>query len=107
MVAHLGFIPAEEAFAGIADVDAPLTAGLPDKLQHRTELFVGRAQRRVVLGTAHGEDREEPPVFQALGDEHPAKSPSLGTIAPVTQVTTSQASDGSRTIMRRAPSARS
>ena len=27
--------------------------------------------------------------------------------APVTQVTTSQASDGSRTIMRRAPSARS
>ena len=67
MVAHLGFIPAEEAFAGIADVDAPLTAGLPDKLQHRTELFVGRAQRRVVLGTAHGEDREEPPVFQALG----------------------------------------
>ena len=56
MVAHLGFIPAEEAFAGIADVDAPLTPGLPDKLQHRTELFVGRAQRRVVLGTAHGED---------------------------------------------------
>lgn len=65
MVAHLGFIPAEEAFAGIADVDAPLTAGLPDKLQHRTKLFVGHAQRRVVLGTAHGEDREEPPVFQA------------------------------------------
>ena len=45
--------------------------------------------------------------FRPSATSIPQKSPSLGTIAPVTQVTTSQASDGSRTIMRRAPSARS
>ena len=77
MVADLGLVTAQEAFAGIADLDPALLPRAADELQHLPELGVGHPQRRVVLGTPHRENREEPPVAHPLRKEHVAEGLQL------------------------------
>ena len=73
VIADFGLVVPKEAFAGIAGPDPALLAGAADKFQHFAELRVGHAQRRIVLGPAHGENRKEPPMCNALGNQHVAE----------------------------------
>ena len=64
VVTNLLLIFAQEAFAGVADINdclIVLLAALADKVEDATELLVGELQLGVVGGTAHGEDAEEAP----------------------------------------------
>ena len=68
-VADLGFVFAQKPFAGIADVDPALAARAADEFQHPAEIVARKAQRRVVLGTSHREDREDPPGAHPFGEQ--------------------------------------
>ena len=96
MVADLGLVTAQEAFAGIADLDPAL---LPRASVIRS---VGSFLARPI-GKIEKSRQWRTPSERSMS----RKASSCGTIAPVTQVTTSYDSEGSRTIIRTASSARS
>lgn len=107
MVAHLRLVPSQKALAGIAGIDAPFAARTADEVEQRAETGIGQAERSVAFGASRREDREEPPMAHPLGDE-PGRGRlrAAGTSGSVTQVTTSKANSGSRTICRTASIAR-
>ena len=69
IVPHLAFVTAQKAFAGVTQVDASLLTGTLYELQHLAELCVGNRERRIVLGPADREDREDAPIFHSFGDQ--------------------------------------
>ena len=98
MVADLGLVTAQEAFAGIADLDPALLPRNWASVIRSVGSFLARP-----IGKIEKSRQWRTPSERSMS----RKASSCGTIAPVTQVTTSYDSEGSRTIIRTASSARS
>ena len=107
MVADLGLVTAQEAFAGIADLDPALLR------VRRMNSSISRNWASVIRSVGSFLARPIGKIEKSRQWRTPSersmsrKASSCGTIAPVTQVTTSYDSEGSRTIIRTASSARS
>ena len=69
LVAHLAFVWAEVALAGVVADDAPFLAGAASEVEEPCELLARELQLGVVSGTSHREDGEEAPALAAEGDK--------------------------------------